>query len=96
MKTIEILVAGATLVPAFAIAQQNHSSNRADTSRPRSRVTHNSRILTFSQLDQRKIYHWANGQSATPTGREAGENVSGYVKLYGEDSAVIVDPPVKK
>jgi hypothetical protein len=96
MKKIETLVASVTFVPALAIAQQNHSSSKADTSKTKSIVANISRVLTFSQLDQRKIYHWANGQRATPTGREAGENVSEYVKLYGEDSAAIVDLPVKK
>jgi hypothetical protein len=95
MKTMETLVA-ATLIPVLAIAQQTHSSSKADTSKTKSTITNNSRIVTLSQLDQRKIYHWANGQRATPTGREAGENVSKYVKLYGEDSAVIVDPPAIK
>lgn len=94
MKTIEILLA-TTLIPALAIAQQNHNSINSDTSKMKS-VNNNSRIPTLSQLDQRKIYHWANGQRATPTGREADENVSKYVKLYGEDSAVIVDPPAIK
>jgi Ni/Co efflux regulator RcnB len=96
MKKLETLAAAMTLVPALAIAQQNHSSSKADTSKTKTTVANSSRILTLSQLDQRKIYHWANGQRGTPTGREAGENVSQYVKLYGDDSAVIVDPPVKK
>ena len=95
MKKIETLIVAVTLIPVLAIAQQYRSS-KADSSKTKSSVANNSGILTLSQLDQRKIYHWANGQRATPTGREAGENVSQYVKLYGEDSAVIVDPPVKK
>ena len=96
MKKLEILVVAVTFVPALAIAQQNRSNSNADTSKTKSTLVSKSRILTFSQLDQRKIYHWGTGQRATPTGREACENVSGYVKLYGDDSAVVVDPPVKK
>ena len=89
MKTVIILLFLFVLISR--IDAQTKNKNENDTLAKRY-----SRIVTFSQMDQRKIYHWANGQRATPTGREAGENVSEYVKLYGEDSAVIVDPPVIK
>ena len=52
-----------------------------------------SRIISFEQMDQRKIYHWANGQHCTPSGRNAGEHLPDYVKLIGNDSAVVVKDP---
>ena len=55
----------------------------------------NSQLLTFSQMDQRKIYHWGNGQRSTPTGRQAGEVTPKYVRVMG-DSAVVVWNPIRK
>ena len=52
-----------------------------------------ARIVTFKEMDQRKIYHWGNGQQCTATGREAGEHLPDYVKLIGNDSAVVVEDP---
>jgi hypothetical protein len=52
-----------------------------------------SRVITFSQMDQRKIYHWANGQRSTAAGRNAGGHLPDYVKLVGDDSAVVVKGP---
>ena len=65
---------------------QNKSSNDSLSKK-------SSPIVTFSELDQTKIYHWANGQRATATGREAGEHLPNYVKLIGDDSAVVVKGP---
>jgi hypothetical protein len=52
-----------------------------------------SHVVTFSELDQRKIYRWGNGTRATATGREAGEHLPNYVKLTGDDSAIVVKGP---
>ena len=52
-----------------------------------------SHVVTFSEMDQRKIYRWENGTTATAAGREAGEHLPGYVKLIGDDSAVVMKDP---
>lgn len=92
----EGIAAGVFLVPFAAIAQQVPSNNKTDSLKNKKALISASRIITFGQMDQRKIYHWENGQTSTPTGREAGEFLSGYVKIFGDDSAEVVSGPVKK
>ena len=47
------------------------------------------RLVRIVDMDQRKIYHWANGQKATPSGRQAGDPDAIYARVIG-DSAVVV------
>jgi hypothetical protein len=69
----------------------NSSTNNADTMQtPTSERI--GTLLTFDQLDPRKIYRWENGQSATPSGREAGGNIGRYVRVFGDSAVVIKDP----
>jgi len=87
MKSATIFSFLFLLVPVIVNAQAQKKS-------PKDSVVRNySRVVTFGELDQRKIYHWANGQRATATGREAGEHLSNYVRLIGEDSAIVVKDP---
>lgn len=46
-------------------------------------------IILISDMDQRKTYHWDNGQRSTPAGRQAGDPLAKYVRVIG-DSAVVV------
>jgi len=85
MKTVIILSFFFVFISRAAKAQ---NKNENDTLAKRS-----SRIVTFGQMDQRRIYHWANGQHSTATGRNAGEHLPDYVKLIGDDSAVVVKGP---
>lgn len=55
----------------------------------------NSHLVTFSQMDQRKIYHWGNGQRSTPTGRQAGEVTPEYVWVLGDSAHVVWNPFMK-
>jgi hypothetical protein len=80
---------------SIVIAQKNEPVIKKDTLNKKNAFALNSRLLTFSQLDQRKIYHWDNGQASTPTGRQAGEITPKYVRVYG-DSAAVVWHPFKK
>jgi len=93
MNKMETFVAGMVFMPLFAAAQQAQGGKTDSLKTPN--VAIGPRIVRFSQMDQRRIYHWGNGQRSTPTGREAGERLSGFVKLFGDDSAVVVDGPVK-
>ena len=56
-------------------------------------TTNHSHVVTFNDLDQRKMYSWGNGTRATAAGREAGEQLPNYVKLIGNDSAIVVKDP---
>lgn len=87
MKTV-IIFSLIFLFISLAAGAQSQNKNRSD-----SVVKKYSRIVTFDQMDQRKIYHWGNGQRSTAAGRNAGEHLPGYVKLIGDDSAVVVKGP---
>ena len=96
MKTKDFVAAGFVFIPTIIMAQPPHPIVKKDTLRKnKPAFIANSRLVTFSQLDQRKIYHWANGERSTPTGRQAGEPTSGYVRVFG-DSAVVVPDPFRK
>ena len=96
MKRITVFAASLFLFPVLASAQQQTGDQDSDSLEYKSVFETRSRILTFDRLDQRKIYNWATGQRATPSGRQAGErNLSPYVRVYG-DSAIVVPDPYKK
>jgi hypothetical protein len=96
MKKKEVLGGILFFIPMALMAQTSMPVRSADTLQTKNEIKPAPRIITFRQMDQRKIYHWANGQSATPTGREAGEHVSNWVRLIGDDSAMVVQGPVKR
>lgn len=50
-----------------------------------------SKLLKKDTLNQRKIYHFKNGQRSTPTGREATPTNGGYSAL-GRDTTIKVKP----
>jgi len=90
MKTAFILSFFLVFISCHAEAQSQNKNGNDTLDKNR------SRIVTFSQMDQRKIYHWANGQRCTAAGRNAGEHLPDYVKLVGDDSAVVVKGPKEK
>ena len=96
MKKTEVLIGILFFAPIALIAQTSMPIRQTDTLQNKNEIHPAGRIVTFSQMNQRKIYHWADGQRATPTGREAGEHVPKYVELIGSDSAVVVNGPVKR
>ena len=96
MKKVALIATGFAFIPTVIIAQSTRIIVKKDTlKKNKSAFIANSRLETFNQLDQRKIYHWETGQSATPTGRQAGEYTSRYVRVFG-DSAVVEPDPFKK
>lgn len=90
MKNINIFILALVLFPASVRGQTTHNSNSKTDSVTKS--VQGPQILLISQMDQRKIYHWNNGQRSTPTGREAGEAAITYVKVIGDSAVVLGDP----
>lgn len=100
MKKWMIITLGLAGLPAVIHAQQtSHMMPMRDTAShramPDARFRSYSSVVPFSKLDQRKIYHWAIGQRATPTGRQTASRNAKYARVFG-DSAVVVKGPVRE
>lgn len=54
-------------------------------------VTSIPTMILISQMEQTKIYRWDNGQTATPTGRQAGDPLAVYARLIGDSAIVVYD-----
>ncbi len=48
-------------------------------------------MIPINQMEQTKNYHWDNGQTATPTGRQAGDPSVLYARVIGDSAIVIYD-----
>ena len=48
-------------------------------------------MILISQMDQTKNYRWDNGQTATPTGRQAGDPSAVYARVIGDSAIVVYD-----
>src|SRR5262245_49379661 len=48
-------------------------------------------MIPISQMDQIKNYRWDNGQTATPTGRQAGDPSAVYARVIGDSAIVVYD-----
>ena len=95
MKTFCLLIALCIATPAIVAAQ--HTA--PNTQRPDSTGTVTNRnvgrLLTFRDLDQRRVYKWKNGQRSTASGRQAEAKGARYVRVWG-DSAMVVQNPKKE
>jgi hypothetical protein len=96
MKKREFLIGVLFLIPVALLAQRAAPTNQNDSLLDKNEFHPTRRIVTFPQMDQRKIYNWADGQRGTPTGREAGEHVPKWVELIGSDSAMVVQGPPRR
>ncbi len=97
MKNYIAIIILFLFIPFFGLSQKNDPVQADTTMRP-SDNEKKGRLLTFKQLDQRKIYHWTTGQRSTPSGRQADADAGRMVRVWG-DSARVVDPselPAKK
>ena len=72
-------------VTAIVSAQTTKKSSKAVIVRKASenkKVTKSAQAKNTVKLNNRKIYHWTNGQKSTPTGQEAtSSNGSGYAAI---------------
>jgi hypothetical protein len=67
MKKIRIAIPILVFLP-LALLAQNTKKVDIDSNKQQG-----LQIMLLNQMDQRKIYHWDNGQRSTSAGREAGE-----------------------
>ena len=64
---------------------------KKDTAMTRDIVTSITTMIPISQMDQTKNYRWDNGQTATPTGRQAGDPSAVYARVIGDSAIVVYD-----
>lgn len=95
MKTIIISLLMLAFAPAVLHAQQHDAKSKDSTNNTGGQFLNRSKIIPISQMDQRKIYHWRNGERSTPTGRQAKDSSAKFARVYG-DSAVVVKPGTVK
>ena len=97
MKRI-ITIVSLVFIPGILFAQRTNKNaeEKSDDRLNERAFLSRSRVMTFSQMNQRRIYNWATGQRATPSGRQAGQKLKGtYVRVFG-DSAVVIRKPSDK
>jgi hypothetical protein len=97
MKTIVIALLSLVFAPAILHAQQQQQDPKSSGSAEgvRNQFMKHSKVIPISQMDQRKMYRWSDGEHATPTGRQAKDSSAKFARVY-EDSAVIVRPSEEK
>ncbi len=85
-----IVLFGITTI-ASAQTTKNNNASKAKTVRGREAKKHPTNVSADTvTLTNRKIYHWSDGQRATPTGEEAtSSNGSGYATLKKDTSKVV-------
>ncbi|MGE5518769.1 MAG: hypothetical protein ACM3VS_02500 [Candidatus Dadabacteria bacterium] len=94
MKHLLIFIAvllGGTVASAQTTKYNSTSHHSAKVSnkaiKKHRKSTKGSPIIT-SRLDNRKIYHWSNGQRSTPTGKDAApSNGGGFISLEKDTTA---------
>jgi hypothetical protein len=92
MKTIFISVLFLAFAPAILHAQQQQDpKGNGSAEGVGNQFMKHSKVIPISQMDQRKIYRWSDGEHATPTGRQAKDSSAKFVRVFG-DSAVVVKP----
>src|SRR4030095_731671 len=64
---------------------------KRDTAVTRDVVASIPTMIPISQMDQTKNYRWDNGQTATPTGRQAGDPSAVYARVIGDSAIVVYD-----
>ncbi len=90
MKNFLVPAALFLLAPIAVCAQTPDSTSQTPTQTERT-----IRLLKFTDLDQRKIYNWRNGQRSTAAGRQAEAPKARYVRVWGDSAQVIFDPSIE-
>ena len=91
--SIVVLFSITTIASAQTTKNNNSSKEKTVTgSGVKNKKTNNASVNTKSDtstLTNRQIYHWSDGQRATPTGEEAtSSNGSGYAALKKDTAKV--------
>lgn len=95
MKKIIPFAISLAFLPGVLLAQQTNPDHTKDST-VKNQAALRGAIVSFRKLDQRKIYHWANGQRSTPTGRQAGDPTANFAEVFGDSAVVVSGPIVKK
>ena len=96
MKNNLLIVGLFVLAPIFGMTQATDLPGKKDTTTQTAGNKARGRLLKFNQMDQRKIYHWANGQRSTPAGRRADTDAGRFVRVWGDSAKVVNIPPPGK
>jgi hypothetical protein len=105
MKTVVLSLASLLCLQGVTNAQRSSSSSKTDTSihaNTRGPVTADdttadlqarvpSKMVLISQMDQKRIYNWGDGQRSTPAGRQAGDPNAIYARVLGDSAIVVLD-----
>jgi hypothetical protein len=90
MKRLILSMASLLILAGYASAQSSVKKTTGTPKRPHAAVTKKTsekRAVKTDSLDNRKNYHWKNGQTATPTGNEASSsNGTEYSSQKGDSS----------
>jgi hypothetical protein len=95
MKTFFLLLGLCVTTPAVIAAQGTIPNTPGPDSTGQVDNKRVGRLLTFRDLDQRRVYNWKNGQRSTAAGRQAETKNAKYVRVWG-DSAMVVRNPKKE
>ena len=95
MKKIPVAAISLVFIPGIVQAQQTNLKGKTDTTVNKNEFNLVAQVIPISEMDQRKIYRWDNGQGATPSGRQAGDPSARYARVLG-DSAVVVNDWTEK
>ena len=98
MKTIPVALISLVLLGGTVHAQRTSvvkdtlvTQVKKDTAVTSDAVTRIPTMIPISQMDQTKNYRWDNGQTATPTGRQAGDPSAVYARVIGDSAIVVYD-----
>lgn len=90
MKKLIVIIILLAAVPVISGAQEKKTGTEPDKDMKKSE-SRSYPLIPITQIDQRKIYNWGNGQKATAMGRQAGDAKAKYVKLMGDSAVVVYD-----
>lgn len=91
MKKPGVIIILLAAMPVISKAQEKKTNTGPDKDMKNSESARSYPLIPISQLDQRRIYNWGNGQKATAMGRQAGDAKAKYVKLMGDSAVVVYD-----
>ena len=98
MKTIPVALISLVLIGGTVHAQRTGvirdttvTQINRDTAVVKDGVANMTTMIPISQMDQTKNYRWDNGQTATPSGRQAGDPLAVYARVIGDSAIVVYD-----